>query len=631
MTLTARTRRARKRGRITRLLLGPFCAIAVAAGCAFVLQRSSFLDWANRLPSEVALSPLDVAFITVIITCVWSLIGRLSWALALVSGAALIIAGINRNKIDLRGEPLFPADRSYVSQPGFFVSMVDQSAVVGLLGAVVVVVVTTLAAGRILSRRYPPPRIKAANGGLNTRLLVVRGLMFGLSAALLIHATQFNRPGNLWRALYDADAEWQPWSQVHNYRSNGFVGGLLYNMPVDPMDRPDGYDAEAMARLSERYAERAALLNAGRTGSLTDADVVFVLSESFTDPAWLNGIDLAENPIPAAQQVMSETLAGRMYAHSYGGGTATVEFESLTGQPVGLFRPQVTSPFPMFVSDHATYPSAVSHFSSLGHRTVAIHAYHLDMYKRAGAYRALGFDEVIDRTAMQSRHRIEKSRFISDAAAFDEVLHQLERHDGPSFVNLVTMQNHGPHHNSYGDPIDSAIADPTKATEFGHYARGLAHSDAALTNFLDTLQARDRKTIVVFYGDHHPGIYNDSIVANNDQDALARTPFFVWNSEANDAQHVQAVGAAMFLPMVYEAADAPMPPFVALLDEVRRSVPVLQHARTLDADGRPVDLNDLDEPTAALIDDLRLVQYDFSMGRRHAVDAMWRAIETEAD
>lgn len=593
----------------------------MAAVCAYVLQRSTHVDWADRASSHITLSAVDVAFIAVMMTGVWAVIGHLGWALALVSGVVVFVAGINRNKVELRHEPLFPGDRSFVSAPSFFLSMVDPSTVVTLLLTVILTVVGIVAVAYLLRRLRPGSR--RADGGRDVRVIGLRLATVVVCAGLVLHATQFNEPRNLWRALYDIDAEWTPWSQLHNYRANGFVGGFLYNMPIDAMTKPDGYDEATMSLLSDRYAERAAQLNAGRENSLEDFNVVFVLSESFTDPAWLDGFTLSENPIPATQQIMAETIAGRMYAHSYGGGTSTMEFESLTGQSVGLLRPQVTSPYQMFVTDRPGYPSTVGAFSELGHHTVAIHAYNLHMYKRPEVYRSFGFDDVVDDVAMQSQQRIDTSRFISDQAAFAEVLHHLDRREEPAFVHLATMQNHGPHHDSYVDPIDVDLPDPAKAAEFGQYARGLAHSDAAMTDFLAALRTRDRPTIVVFYGDHHPGIYGDDVLAGNDPDALVRTPFFVWNSQSNEAQSVPAIGPAMFLPLVYEAADAPVPPYVALLDEVRRSVPVIQHGRVLNADGEPVDLSHLDEDTTALLEDLRLVQYDSAVGERHAVDRMW--------
>lgn len=590
---------------------------------AYILQRSTHLDWGARPDTDMTVSRLDVLVMTVLIGGLWALFGRLSWSLATVTGASLLVGGINRAKIELRREPVFPSDGNFVGEADSISSMVDGGAAWDALLPVVVTVLVIALVGRLLARRWPRSPLRLPDGGWNRALVGSRLVVLALSAALLVHAANFNEPGNLWRALYDRTATWKTWDQVHNYRTNGFVAGFLYNMPVQAMPRPDDYGPQQMTLLAERYAERAAEINAGRQGSLNDVNVVFILAESFSDPEWMDGFTLTENPIPATQQVMAETISGGMYTTGYGGGTSTMEFESLTGQPVGLFQPQVTSPYQNFVSDRPEYPSAVGAFHGMGHRTIAIHPYNLHMYKRVAVYETLGFDEVIDENSMRSTDKIATSRYISDQSAFDETLHQLDRNEQPVFVNLVTMQNHGAYHESYPDPIDSDITDPLVAERVEQYSRGLAHTDEALTRFLAELRARDEQTVVVFYGDHHPGIYGDELMALNEDDALYRIPFFVWNSETNRAEHVEAATPAMLLPLLYEAADAPVPPYVALLDEVRHRVPVIQHARMLDAEGEVLDPAGLDGETAALLDDLRMVQYDFAVGQRLGVDALW--------
>lgn len=592
-------------------------------GLRVLLQESVHSDATARLDTDVVVSPVDTAVISVLIIAVWAALGRLWWSMGIVAGLCLLLAGINRNKVQLRQEPLYPADGSFATEPGVILSMVETSTVAGVLLSVALVVLAGGAIGALLGRRFPPAKLRAPDGRARPRVVMLRVAALATSLGLLLQAASFHQPGNFWRTLYERGATWEAWSQVHNYRSNGFVGGFLYNMPVRAMEPPDGYDAATMAALAAKYTARAAEINDQRHGSLADTNVVFVLSESFTDPSWLEGINLAENPIPYTQYVMDTALSGRMHTHSYGGGTATMEFEALTGQSVGLFRPQVTSPYQMFVSDYPSYPSAVGAFAALGHRTVAIHPYELTMYKRPQVYRTLGFDTVIDAATMQSSEQIATSRYVSDAAAYDEVLYQLDRSPGPDLVNLVTMQNHGGYYYSYPDPIGSDIADPDKAEEYGQYARGLAHSDAALVDFLAALQARDEPTIVVFYGDHHPGMYTEELLAANPADATLTTPFFVWHSRTNRSASIPAITPAMFLPLLHRVADAPVPPYLALLEDVHRSVPVIQRGRLLDPAGDAIDPDDPGAEVAEVLADLRLVQYDLSMGERHALPVLW--------
>ena len=352
--------------------------------------------------------------------------------------------------------------------------------------------------------------------------------------------------------------------------------------------------------------------------------MVLVLSESFTDPTQLDGFELERDPIPQTRATMGETTSGTMLAQLYGGGTANMEFETLTGQAIALFRPQMVSPYQMLVSDYSSYPSAVEWFKSQGHKAIAIHPYMVGLYKREQVYRTLGFEEFIHDTSMQSTEMIDDNPYIDDAAAFDEVLHQIDHNDDPLMINLVTMQNHIPVEGNYDDPIDVSGIGGDQGDRIGQYARGLEHTDVALADFLRELEASDEKSVVLFYGDHLPGI-DDSDVKNDNDDGLGlyETPFFVWNSEGNVPRPQPLTSPAFFLPMVYRTADAPVPPYLALLDRMHQHVSAIQHGRIITSDGAETPEESLDPQSTQLLEDMRLVQYDFSIGERFGVDDLW--------
>lgn len=613
-------------------LLGVVVVVATAQFSAVWLQASVSEPEQTFAQLWEATKYIDVLVLIVLMAFIWAVLGRLWWTVGIVLALVLIVAEINRNKVELRREPFFPSDLDFISQIGFVSSMVDTKTIVWLIVGLIAAVAGVLGLSWLAERFFPRPRLRDKKGSWNKGFLATRIGVLLLTGALLFHAGQFNSPPNMWRSMYEADSPgWTTSSQLWNYRANGFMGGFLYNMPVDPMLEPEGYSEASMDTITQRYQKRADEINADRSKDIKDVNVVFVLSESFTDPSQMEGFELETNAIPKTQQTMSETLAGTVYSNSYGGGTSTMEFESLTGQPVGLFQPQVTSPYQMFVSKYDTYPSAVGAFSHTGHHTVAAHAYNLHMYKRSDVYETLGFDEVIDDSEMRESMHVQANPYVSDQSAYNEVLYQMDKSEDPLFMNLVTMQNHGPYGDFYTDPIGSDIADPGRAAEIGQYTRGLWHTDVATHEFLDKLKNQDEETIVVFYGDHHPGVYNDEILNANEPEAQVRTPFFVWNSKTNEAKRVPAVTPAMFLPLVYEAADAKVPPYIALLDDVRHTVPVPQHVRTLNFKGESIDRENLDDHSSQVLDDLTKVQYDFSTGQRYSVEDMWPGADKAKD
>ena len=169
-------------------------------------------------------------------------------------------------------------------------------------------------------------------------------------------------------------------------------------------------------------------------------------------------------------------------------------------------------------------------------------------------------------------------------------------------------------------PYMQRYAGAVVVVKFGGNAMG---DDDAMAEFLQQLREGDEETIVVFYGDHLPGVYSDELRAQNDPETSLQTPYYVWNSETDQTSEGTVTTPAMFLPKIYEVADAPVTPYLALLDDVNGSMPVIQRERMLDPQGEELDPENLDETRADLLQDLKLVQYDFSIGERYVVDDMW--------
>ena len=169
-------------------------------------------------------------------------------------------------------------------------------------------------------------------------------------------------------------------------------------------------------------------------------------------------------------------MSGTMRTVAFGGGTANVEFEVMTGMASGLFS-HTLPPYQGLVSSAHHFPSLIDRFNDAW-TTIGIHPFVADFYRRGDAYRAFGFDE---------------SRFIG----------QMRTHDDPVLAKVVTMQNHAGYAGLYPDPIP--VLEPASARDswgLSDYLRGLSHADAALADLLAGLEALDEETVVLFYGDH---------------------------------------------------------------------------------------------------------------------------------
>lgn len=600
-----------------------------AMACALVLELSGLIGqdagwWRATFVNGLGYVA-DSLVIWMIMLALIALTNRVILSLGIVVAFTLVIAVANRVKLGLRSEPIYPSDVDFLKQPKFLTTMVPpQMLVVAGLGLVLIVL-----AAWFLGRKFEPRMLAIwpahLSPGRQFGAVVLRAAVVTLALALIFDTTRFNNPGNPWRGIYEVGEgqRWRYWNQRANYNANGFVGGFLYNMPTVAMKTPDGYSQQTMDELTSRYERAAAQVNKRRKGSLDDVNVVVVLSESFSDPTKLQGFELDQDPIPKTRALMQSGTAGTMMAQLLGGGTANMEFEMMTGQSIGLFNPQLSSPYQMLVPEYDQYPSAAGWFASHGHKPIAVHPYITSFYKRDQVYKIFGFDNFIHDTTMAEQDRIDDNEFISDQSAFDEVRRQIGESDQPLMVNLVTMQNHIPVDGNYHDPIGVTGVDGAEADRIGNYARGLAHTDDALADFLAGLKRSGEKTMVVFYGDHLPGIYSSGTIDQNPGLGMYTTPFFIWSSEGTPKRVLPQSSPTQFLPMLYETADAPIPPYFALLDRLRKRVTALEQGRMLDPQGNEITEDDLDESGKKVLQDARLVQYDFSIGERYSVDRMW--------
>jgi len=379
-----------------------------------------------------------------------------------------------------------------------------------------------------------------------------------------------------------------------------------------------------MAQVVDRYTAAAARINRHRQGTVVGTNVVVVLSESFSDPLRLQGVSVDRDPIPFTRDLMGRTTSGRMLSHSIGGGTANVEFEALTGMSLAMLPPQLRVPYQSLVANRSRFPSFVHWFAATGHRTVALHPYTREMYRRSDVYQAFGFDEYRSEEDFPDAVRLGRDGYVSDASAFAEVSRVLREAEQPAFVSLVTMQNHIPYDDRYRDPLPVTGPDGRSLPETGQYLRGLMHSDDALRSMVARLERLPEPTALVLYGDHLPGTWPEPVRELNGPFELRQTPYLVW-SNTDDRQVEQPLtGPVHFTDLLMQQLDAPVSPYLALLTLLRREVPAMEGSLRYDGAGRVLSREELTDRARRLLRDYRLVQYDLIGGSGYSEAALTR-------
>lgn len=553
----------------------------------------------------------------------WLLIvttGRVWFSLGFVFLLAVVVSVANLIKISYLTEPLVPSDLVFATEPQFLLSMVPLTWLVAGVFGLAAFVLAFVAC----SRRFPLPPPWTELGVTARRrvaLRTARATVALIIGSCLLQASSFAQdPENPWRQAFDANgAEWASWDAYVNYLRNGFVGGFLYSLPVRPMEVPTGYSQTVATEIASRYAQRPD----DSPQQARRPNVVVILCESCSDPLARPGVALPEDPLVNFREIAADSWSGELVNWRYGTGTSAMEFQVLTGQSMALFEPQLNTPFSDVVAPAGPYPSVVEWFNQAGYGTTAIHPFRGSMYRRSEAYEALGFSSFLDDSDMTETARL--GPWISDQSALDQVQGVIESSDAPQFVHLVTMQNHTPAASEMPSPMSVDATDLVDSEEMGGYARGMQASDEALADFITDLDGLDESTTVLFFGDHLPPIYESSdAVGAEPSPAFTRTPFLIWSPGSSaPSRNLGVVSPTALMPLVFQRSAMSSPPYFRLLNQQRRLLGTIERTQVTDRNGVSTRLSAINGEQQTIFDELRLVQYDLSIGNRFTQRDLW--------
>ena len=593
---------------------------------------------------------LNVILVALLYLMLLMLLNRF-WASSIVMLAAgIIVAVIEHFKIEIRYEAILPADLGFLgSNTGNMLTFAPAGAHVTILIALAVFAVLLVP---VLALRYADGRkgrmIQTDDRRLNlTSRLILLLLPILVFALYCMHVSTTNSLANKFsRALGDTPSMWD---SVYDAQRNGPL--VAFTRQLDPkiMDKPDDYSEETMRQIAARYRKEAKTINVSRTNDLNDSTVVYVLSESFSDPSRVPGLKTNKDSMPNIRKIKAGTTSGLMLSSGYGGGTANLEYMGLSGLSMANFDSSLSSPYQQLVPSQHWTPT-INQLWGAPANSLGYHPYESSMYSRATNYRKFGFSHFFTLTGpdvIKYQDKVDKSPYVSDKATYDSALEGIISGRTSKFVQIITMQNHMPYHEWYEN--NDYTAESTTGTPLGDdeqqsietYQKGVEITDQATQEFLNELDALDKPVTVVFYGDHLPGIYSSASEDDNNSLALHLTDYFIWSNKVSGSQGNKASDAAYSSPnfFVAQAADhmnAKVSPYLAFLTEMHFKIAAMEppvvnkiqgwdripegQSIYLDQNGNPMSTDDFDKETKQLLADYKLIQYDITAGKNYLKD-----------
>lgn len=315
-------------------------------------------------------------------------------------------------------------------------------------------------------------------------------------------------------------------SQTASNHSCGFVLGLWRSaLKWNESAFGEDYSQESMDQVLEQIG---GYVSGEETGAGEDhPHIIFILSESFFDVTTLEGVSYAADPIPEFHALQSEGVSGTFYTRSLGYGTCNIELEIFTGINTGLLSGEDL--YTLDADVFARLPSVLSVLAEQGYYTSMLHTFNDSIYNRSAFLPYLGFTDVFFSDGFAAFYepaaqaedywdymdsRI-SGQFYSDDLLTDLLIAQFEEQtalsDGPVFLYGASMENHSPYtggkyaQDEITVEVDSALTGEA-AESLLALSQGVSNASAALGKLTDYFRDCDESVVIVFYGDHRPGL-----------------------------------------------------------------------------------------------------------------------------
>lgn len=540
------------------------------------------------------------------------------WLSSIITYTAVTIAIVaDAIKIYYRSEPILPTEVTMVSAYGDILEMIPQ---IILWIAIIGIIILT---GVILfcEVKFPQEKLSWKPRLLGILLAIV---VFGSSTRI----NHGNSIVNAWLSSYGNEPTF--WNQEYGAQYNGAIQQFLNNIDTNIMENNSNYSRKRVNKLVEKYKKQAEKINKGRTNNLSTQTIVFNLSESLANPNRLKEVELSQNPLSYIDSVKRNTTSGLMISSGLGGGTANMEYMTLTGLPVSNFSPTIATPYTQVVPNSNQTLTINNYFK----KSTAIHPYRGSFYSREVVYKKFGFQKFMylgGKYKLKHKMKIGTNPYLSDETAYRNTLDVINSYKNGQFINLVTMQNHLPYSDYYdnsGDYQVSGDVDDGEKYNISNYSAGLSYTDKAVQKFIEQIDRINKPITLVFYGDHLPGIYSN--IDGNSLEAR-ETDYFIYSNKyarqhgAKNLKHVKYVSPIDFIALTAEQTNSKVSPYYALLTEIQKELPTIKvyaynngkNPVFVNKKGKTIKYKQLTKKQKRLYNDLKLVQYDLTAGNQY--------------
>lgn len=578
-------------------------ALVIPLGCFYTFetlthQMSTMIELAKRL---------NIAFYYWLFLFVFFIAGRTSISMAICVSAIAIIGVGNYFVVMFRSNPIVPWDiysfETAMSVADNYVFSVDWALAEHIAMFILMLIVGVRTNIRLNKKILRP-------------ILTVAMCIPAYFYISYLWQDNLERNTGLNDTLFNAK---------YMHSKDGFFVSFILDIHFLQIEEPKNYSDEyALSLLNEQEVEKVETPE-------ELPDIIAIMDETFSDPAVLGDFETNKDYMPFVHSILrgevANTISGYTDVSVLGGNTANSEFEFLTGNSMAFF-PNGSVPYLQYIRDGIS--TIVPQLEEYGYTTYGTHPYRAKGWNREFIYDLMGFDYRYFQGSFPFEDKLRN--YVSDEADFKSILEWRNNTEGPFFMFNVTMQNHS----NYGGDFDNF--DPQIVAKFKNtfsnkylnkYLSLMYETDQDVASLLSELSQSDRKTIVVFWGDHQP---NDYVVrpiykeygldfdnqTYEQQQQRQKTPFFIWaNYDIQEQTNVE-ISLNYLNILLFETAGLQLDEYQTFRKNLwQGQIPMMNAVGYRNDDGDLVEYDDAPEEIQNLLNEYQNIQY-YRMEREYS-------------
>lgn len=578
-------------------------ALVIPLGCFYTFetlthQMSTMIELAKRL---------NIAFYYWLFLFVFFIAGRTSISMAICVSAIAIIGVGNYFVVMFRSNPIVPWDiysfETAMSVADNYVFSVDWALAEHIAMFILMLIVGVRTNIRLNKKILRP-------------ILTVAMCIPAYFYISYLWQDNLERNTGLNDTLFNAK---------YMHSKDGFFVSFILDIHFLQIEEPKNYSDEyALSLLNEQEVEKVETPE-------ELPDIIAIMDETFSDPAVLGEFETNKDYMPFVHSILrgevANTISGYADVSVLGGNTANSEFEFLTGNSMAFF-PNGSVPYLQYIRDGIS--TIVPQLEEYGYTTYGTHPYRAKGWNREFIYDLMGFDYRYFQGSFPFEDKLRN--YVSDEADFKSILEWRNNTEGPFFMFNVTMQNHSNYGGDF-DNFDPQIVAKFKNTYSNKYLNKylslMYETDQDVASLLSELSQSDRKTIVVFWGDHQP---NDYVVRQiykeygldfdnqtyEQQQQRQKTPFFIWaNYDIQEQTNVE-ISLNYLNILLFETAGLQLDEYQTFRKNLwQGQIPMMNAVGYRNDDGDLVEYDDAPEEIQNLLNEYQNIQY-YRMEREYS-------------